>query len=251
MSGANPFTADRTAQRYHHGRPYHHERTLRVIVDALDVRPGVAVDVASGTGLSTRALAALGFSPVGVESVEAMTRIARQSTNLRFVVCVAEALPLADHTATLVTVSSAIHWIDPDEFFREARRILKSQGIVAAYDHAGVHLPDEPQFMEWVRTAYLLQYPTPPRGAMAGRVIDPSGFERCFSDHWLDTVTLDHDGLVAYLMTQSNVVDAIETGRDTEGAVQGWLRGETARFFEAAPARDFAFHAIAEAFRAV
>jgi hypothetical protein len=58
----NPFAA--AADRYAEGRPYHHARTLR---RALAGRtPHLALDVACGTGLSTRGLAELGIAAVGV-----------------------------------------------------------------------------------------------------------------------------------------------------------------------------------------
>lgn len=78
----NPFIAARTAERYHLGRPYHHERTLKRLLDAVPTSAGLAVDVAAGTGLSTRALATLGYFAVGVETVPAMLAVARRSAAL-------------------------------------------------------------------------------------------------------------------------------------------------------------------------
>src|SRR5918996_6554938 len=72
----NPFVARRTAERYHLGRPYHHERTLRRLLETVPTTRGVAIDVAGGTRLSTRALSALGFRAVGIDPVEAMLALA-------------------------------------------------------------------------------------------------------------------------------------------------------------------------------
>jgi len=245
----NPFVAQRTAERYSRGRPYHHERTLGRILDSVAVERGAAVDVAAGTGLSTRALAALGFSPVGVELVPAMVELARESTGLPYVVGAAEALPLATRRATLVAVGSAVHWFDQSRFFDEARRILRPDGVVILYDHAGIHLADDDAFAVWARTEYAARYPTPPRGSMAGSTTQRQGLERCFGETWVDSVAFPHGALVDYLMTHSNVVDAIETGRESEDAVRSWLKAATARFFDGSGPRAFSFFVMAEAFR--
>lgn len=250
MGYDNPFVARRTAERYDRGRPYHHERTLGRILDSVAVEEGIAVDVAAGTGLSTRALAALGFSPVGLEPVLAMVELARESADVPYVIGAAEALPLASRAATLVAVGSAVHWFDQAHFFDEARRVLKPDGVVILYDHAGVHLPEDDAFAEWARTDYAARYPTPPRGSMAGSTTHRQGLERCFRETWVDHVALTHGQLVDYLMTHSNVVDTIEAGRETEDAVRSWLDAATARFFEGREPKAFGFFAMAEALRA-
>jgi SAM-dependent methyltransferase len=72
----NPFAG--AADQYAEGRPYHHARTLRRALAGR--RPGVALDVARGTGLSTRGLAELGIAAVGVDVVPAMVARARADT---------------------------------------------------------------------------------------------------------------------------------------------------------------------------
>ena len=86
---------------------------------------------------------------------------------------------------------------------------------------------------------------------MAGRTSHPAGFRSCFSDQWVDHVRFDHDHLVAYLMTQSNVVDAIESGLETDASVRSWLAHATDQFFDVSETRVFGFHTMANAFRVV
>jgi SAM-dependent methyltransferase len=249
VDARNPFVGRRTAQRYHCGRPYHHERTLSRILGAVAVRRGVAVDVAAGTGMSTRALAAFGFRPVGVEPVAPMLAIARQSTGLAYVVGAGEALPVADHVTSLLTVSSGVHWFDQQRFFCEALRVLTDDGVLALYEHAAIHLPEDDAFAGWLRDDYATRCPAMPRGRMVGTTREPDGLQRCFTDRWIDSVSFAHDELVAYLMTHSNVVDAIESGRETEDAVRAWIADGTARFVPRGRRQRFGFHVIAEAWR--
>ena len=106
MTRPNPFVS--AADRYAEGRPYHHARTLRRALAGWT--PGLALDVACGTGLSTRGLAELGIATLGVDVDAAMVARARADTGLPYAVASAEALPIATGAVDLVTVGSAVHW---------------------------------------------------------------------------------------------------------------------------------------------
>ncbi len=130
MTRPNPFAA--AADRYAEGRPYHHARTLR---RALAGRtPHLAVDVACGTGLSTRGLAELGIAAVGIDVAPAMVARARADTGLPCVVASAEALPVATGAVDLVTVGSGVHWLDQQRFAAEAARVLRQGGAAPFFD---------------------------------------------------------------------------------------------------------------------
>ncbi|MEL7363682.1 MAG: class I SAM-dependent methyltransferase, partial [Bacteroidota bacterium] len=47
----------------------------------------------------------------------------------------AEASGLADNSVDLVTVAQALHWFDRPAFFAEARRVLRSGGVLAAWTY--------------------------------------------------------------------------------------------------------------------
>lgn len=228
----NPFAA--AADRYAAGRQYHHERTLR---RALTGRPGPALDVACGTGLSTRALAALGIPAVGLDPVPAMVARARADTGLPFVVGAAEALPVAEESVDLVTVSSGVHWFDPDRFAAEAARVLRPGGTLLLYEHAGADLPDQPAFRDWLRGTYLRRHPSPPRGAMADAFDGRGRFRLQAEDRWADEVTFDRAGFAAYLLSQSNLLGA------PPEPVRAWLLESLAPFFPGAAARPVTFTA--------
>jgi len=226
----NPFDSERTVARYAAGRPYHHGRTVRRALG--DRRSGRALDVACGTGLSTRALAELGMDPVGVDAVPAMVVWARRSTGLPYAVGSAEALPVADRSVDLVTVSSGVHWFPPARFAAEAARVLRPAGALLLYEHAGARLPDEPAFEDWMR-AHQRRHPAPPRGALAGRA-EPDGFVPVAAEQWADLVPFDRDAFADYLMSQSNVAGEPDSVRDR-------LVAELAPFFPGT--REVAFSA--------
>jgi SAM-dependent methyltransferase len=229
----NPFAA--TADRYAAGRPYHHARTLRRALAG--ETPRTALDVACGTGLSTRALAELGIAAAGVDVAPAMVARARADTGLAFAVAAAEALPVAAAAVDLVTVSSGVHWFDPDRFASEAARVLRPGGALLLYEHAGPSLPIEPAFLDWLRGTYLPRFPSPPRGRMAADFDGAGWFEPERGEQWPDEVPMTRAQFVNYLLTQSNVAAA------PAAAVRDWLDAELIPFFPAGAARAITFRA--------
>lgn len=50
---------------------------------------------------------------------------------------------IEDLSVDLITVSSAIHWLDRVLFYKEADRVLKNKGILATWGYSGIHLNEE------------------------------------------------------------------------------------------------------------
>jgi len=48
-------------------------------------------------------------------------------------VATAETTDIPSHTVDLVTVAQALHWFDLERFFAEVRRVLKPEGLLAAW----------------------------------------------------------------------------------------------------------------------
>ena len=74
--------------------------------------------------------------------------------------------------------------------------------------------------------------PTPPRHPpLSGDEAPPEGFSPVESERYRNAVALTHEGLVDYLLTQSNAIVAIESGAFGAEAARDWLLEETAPFF--------------------
>ncbi|MBA3365070.1 MAG: methyltransferase domain-containing protein, partial [Actinobacteria bacterium] len=101
-------------------------------------RPGLVVDLGSGTGLSARAWAESAERVVGVEPNHAMREEAERRTdaaNVGYRDAYSNATGLPDGCVDIVTCAQSLHWMDPAATFLEAARILRSGGIFAAYDY--------------------------------------------------------------------------------------------------------------------
>ena len=89
----------------------------------------VAVDVAAGTGLFTRALQRRVTQVIAVEPDDRMRAVlAARSPGVRAIAGRGEAIPVPGASADGVFVSSAWHWLDPDLAIPEIGRVLRDGG---------------------------------------------------------------------------------------------------------------------------
>lgn len=115
---------------------------------------GVAVDLAAGTGLLTRALARKVGEVVAVEPDERMRAVLRaHSSGVRVLDGTAEAIPLPDASADGVFISSAWHWMDPDLAVPEIGRVLRDGGRL------GVIWTSRDREVDWIRKIDWLREP--------------------------------------------------------------------------------------------
>ncbi len=104
-------------------------------------RPLCVVDIASGTGLSTRLWKGRNATVIGIEPSPDMRAIAERlqagdlgQSNITFHGGVSTGTGLPDASADIVTISQALHWMEPAPTFHEIARILRPRGIFAAID---------------------------------------------------------------------------------------------------------------------
>jgi SAM-dependent methyltransferase len=244
-SGAtNPFADLELGQLYDRGRPFLHARAVERIAELVGtgtVRR--ALDIACGTGLSSLALAEVAEVVVGAEIAPGMLAAARRHPSVRYVLAPAERLPFHDAAFAAVTVASGVHWFDQERFFAEASRVLVASGWLAVYDHYFLgEMEDVPSFRPWASESYAARYPTPSRGRHFDATIEtPTGFRLLGDDGYVDVVDMTHGGLVDYLLTQSNTIVAVTSGRESRAEVRHWLSDETKAFFEQSQSRRLRF----------
>ena len=113
----------------------------QVLVDVLTTyagaRPGLVVDLGSGTGLSTRWAAGWSAEVIGVEpNADMRERAAAVTTagTVRYVDGWSSATGLPDRCADVVLAVQALHWMDPTATFAEVARLLRPGGVFAALD---------------------------------------------------------------------------------------------------------------------
>lgn len=92
-------------------------------------------DCGAGSGQASTALAEYFSRVVATDPSEKQISHAIQHPKIEYRIASAEDSGLADASVDMVTVAQALHWFDFERFFAEARRVLKPQGVLAAWSY--------------------------------------------------------------------------------------------------------------------
>lgn len=201
----------------------------------LPARCDVAVDLAAGTGLLTRALAGWAGEVVAVEPDGRMAAVLRErSPGVHITGGRGEAIPLKNQCADAVLVSSAWHWMVPELTVPEIARVLRDGG------RFGVTWTSRDREIGWVRNLDRLREPHQPDspGGTSQRNLPPRRREIVLPDIGLfadaETTSIPFsrrmavNDVVDMLATYSAIITASETDR---AAAKARLRAELAARF--------------------
>jgi SAM-dependent methyltransferase len=180
----------------------------------------VAVDLAAGTGLFTRAL--LGRVPrvIAVEPDPRMREVlARRSPGLDVRDGRGEAMPLPDASADAVFVSTAWHWLDSPLAVPEIARVLRPGGRL------GVIWTSRNRDEDWVAELDLLRPGGEARGTADGvrayldrhhtvTLPDGAAFGAAESASFRFSRTMPVGDVIDWLATSSNVITASAASRE-------------------------------------
>lgn len=121
---------DRAAAAYERGRPDYPLSAVRHLARVLGLGPSrTVIDLASGTGKFTRALAPLGAARVAVEPTVGMRAVfERVVPDVLVLDGTAEKMPLPDGFADAVVSAQAFHWFRTRPALQEIRRVLRPGG---------------------------------------------------------------------------------------------------------------------------
>src|SRR6201999_343775 len=68
------------------------------------------------------------------------------------------------NSVDLITVATAAHWFNHDEFYKEVQRVAKPDAIIAVWAYAEANIsPETDKLMEWFMYDYLADYWPPGR----------------------------------------------------------------------------------------
>lgn len=113
-------------------RPRYPKELFRWLASIAPARE-LAWDCATGSGQAAVELAE-GFERViATDASETQVANAERHQRVEYRVATAEASGLELESVDLITVAQALHWFDLEKFYAEARRVLKSRGVLAAW----------------------------------------------------------------------------------------------------------------------
>ncbi|GIO92975.1 class I SAM-dependent methyltransferase [Paenibacillus lactis] len=134
---------------YDRHRPEAPEEVVTLLTGYLSRRPSLVVDLGCGTGLSSFVWKDAADRIIGVEPNDDMRGKAlaklqslteqgadghAQSGAITFVSGYSNQLALPDWAADIITCSQSFHWMEPASTLKEAARVLREEGVFAAYD---------------------------------------------------------------------------------------------------------------------
>jgi ubiquinone/menaquinone biosynthesis C-methylase UbiE len=235
MNYFNPKTA---AERYSKGRPDFHNNTIKHVKDFLQIdnKLDKALDIACGTGLSTKALFEIATDIYGTDTSQQMLNLALEADKINYSVASAEQQPFSDNYFDLITVCSGVHWFDIDKFLQETNRILKRKSWLVLYENYFIsEMVDNENFKEWFPNVYLKKYPSPTRNDKynwTNENLIPKKFNLVTEEKFKNPVMFNKKQLSLYFTTQSNIIAAVEKGETTYEEVENWLDKELSAFFD-------------------
>lgn len=223
------FSFQRVAEGYANHRPYYHPLIMDKVRRQLDLKDKYndALDVGCGTGLSTVALKELAHNVTGIDGSEEMIVVANEygGEQITYRHAPAEELPFDEDSFDLITVCGAINWIDRVRFFPEAKRVLRKQGWVILYDNFITdQMRESGAYTQWYQEQFLSRYPKPPRDETPLTPSACKGYGFHFrEEEYTNEIAWSREEYIEYMLTQSNVIVAVDIGDETIAKAREWM----------------------------
>lgn len=223
------FDSNRIALGYAN-RPWLHKDVMRKIQNDCDINVlDNGLDVGCGAGLSTKALRLICNKVTGVDISPEMIKMCNKiytDESYKFYVSKAEEARAIGELYDIITAAGVINWVDASKFLLNAKNILNENGLIVIYDFGITDkmIGDE-YFTEWYNKEYLNLFPKPYRN------------ERQWNqDDLIDIFTMEKqikyllyydfcvDEFIDFMMIQSNVNEAIQSGKISVKEAKDWMR---------------------------
>lgn len=247
--GDNYFDPSTAADRYIRGRPYFHPRIIAQIKTTLALQwpLHLGLDIACGTGMSAHALKDLVEQVIGIDSSAEMLKLAEIEPGMTYLHNVAESLSFAaDRSVDIITVSQAFHWINQQQFLKEAQRVLRPNGYLVIYDfHFADFKSEHSSFLSWFRDDFLVHFPRPPRNQIDLKNLHLRSLQLILKHSETLEVRLafSKQQLLHYLLSLSYVTAKVEYGQESIADAESWLDEHLTALFEYQPEITLDFHA--------
>ena len=231
------FEHDRVAAGYASARPFLHPEVFARVRGLIGLPDPMhrALDVGCGTGMSSVALLDLAREVVGVDVSVPMLERARRAERLHYLASTAEDLPFRDVSFDLVVACGSIDWVDRDRFLPRAAELLKNEGWLIPLDFGDTgRSPEMPDLQRWHEEALQPALPAP---ASQDPMVTSHEAARCGFDEPVHHTFEIQCRFTApryadFLMTESNVIAAVEYGERSATEIRGWLEAELSGLFE-------------------
>ena len=133
------------ASEYAQHRPGYPAAGIRWALESLSGKVPVVLDLGAGTGKLAEGLLEIGAEVIAVEpDAEMHAELVRRLPGVTALSGAAESIPLPDGSVDAVIAGQALHWFDQSRAFPEIARVLRTDGVFAAFWNI------EDESAEWV-----------------------------------------------------------------------------------------------------
>lgn len=234
------FRHGRVADGYASARPFLHPEVFARVRDLIGLPGRVprALDVGCGTGMSAAALLELAHEVVGIDASAEMLNVARKGDRLRYAAASAEALPFRNRSFDLIVACGSIDWVDRARFMPRAAELLVSGGFLVPLDFGDLgRSPQIPALGRWYEHVFNEACPRPPARdpLVTGAEAASCGFTEPVNHDFSSSCRFTAEEYADFLMTESNVIAAVEYGGRPAGLLRAWLMTELRPLFGGEP----------------
>jgi SAM-dependent methyltransferase len=186
----------------------------------------LAWDCATGNGQAAVGLASVFNTVIATDASEKQIANTEAHPTIEYRVAPAENSGIGSETIDLIMVAQALHWLELDRFYTEARRVLKPNGVLAASAYNLLHV--ENRIDDVVNRYYheVVGPFWPPERRLVEQFADlPFPFQEIDTPKFEMTANWNLDHLLGYLRTWSSTQRFIAAkGSDPLTHVTGDLR---------------------------
>jgi len=215
------------AQAYRDARPTYPDALFTWLAQQSPDR-ALAWDCGCGNGQATVALARHFDRIIGTDPSAPQIAGAAARENVVYRVEPAEHSSLSDASASLITVAQALHWFDFEPFYDEVQRVLKPNGVFAAWSYAACEVGDEnvDRVIDHLYNDLTGPFWPPERAYVdAGYKTLPFPFREIAAPEFLMVMHWNADQLLAYLRSWSATQRYFKAnGVDPVGMIESDLR---------------------------
>lgn len=168
----------------------------------------IAWDCGTGSGQAAISLSKYFARVIATDSSKEQLANSRPHERVEYRLATAENSGLPDASIDLVTAANAAHWFDRDIFYKEARRILKPQGVIAVwrFDFHKAGIPGIDEQIYRLSEEILDEFWAPNVKRVRGHNYDDVAFpfEEIAIPEWTHSVEWSLDELLGYFNSWSS-----------------------------------------------
>jgi ubiquinone/menaquinone biosynthesis C-methylase UbiE len=183
----------------------HYPTELYSYLSSLTEKHELAWDCGTGNGQAAVGLSAFYNEIIATDPSEQQIKNCLPNQRVKYLVEKAESSSIQSNSADLLTVANALHWFDFGAFYKEAMRVLKKNGIIAAWTYRlPVISPEADKIVEQYHYRTLNGYWLPENGLVEKEYATiPFPFKQISSPEFFCEKVMDLKDFIGYLNTWS------------------------------------------------